>query len=356
MSGEGPVDGVRASARVQGEGCRGGLLTVAPAGSRLAHERVVQLPACIFEHPVVEHSPALVEQPTHVGVARASASRGGVGWCRSAVLVYGHVTADVARAMEADMEGWWCVRHGDALACVEAPSAPEALRRSLDLHAFGDWTDDARELVVFPQDAYPENAGPHDYTRAVLRAHPSPLRRRGSSSRFALTCVAAVAALGLVAGASAETWRGLTVAPEHRCAPYDKKRDYPYPQSVERHIVRELGAVYGPYTGTCFASARETDIEHIVAASEAHDSGLCAADAATKARFARDLTQPHARLTAGEPAREERQGRCGVGSGSQPLLVRSARRRRPAGLRAHHRPARGRGAQAHSCSVREHGA
>ena len=45
---------------------------------------------------------------------------------------------------------------------------------------------------------------------------------------------------------------------------------------------------YGPYTGTCFASARETDIEHIVAASEAHDSGLCAADSATKARFARD--------------------------------------------------------------------
>ena len=178
---------------------------------------------------------------------------------------------------------------GDALACVEAPSAPEAIRRSLDLHALGDWTDDARELVVFPQDAYAENAGPHDYARAVLRATPSPPRRRGSPSRFALTCVAAVAALGLVAGASAETWRGLTVAPEHRCAPYDKKRDYPYPQSVERDIVRELGAVYGPYTGRCFASTTDTDIEHIVAASEAHDSGLCAAGAATKARFARDL-------------------------------------------------------------------
>ena len=53
--------------------------------------------------------------------------------------------------------------------------------------------------------------------------------------------------------------------------------------------MRELGAVYGPYTGTCFASTTETDIEHIVAASEAHDSGLCARDTATKARFARDL-------------------------------------------------------------------
>ena len=47
--------------------------------------------------------------------------------------------------------------------------------------------------------------------------------------------------------------------------------------------------MYAPYTGTCFASTTETDIEHIVAASEAHDSGLCARDAATKVRFARDL-------------------------------------------------------------------
>ena len=192
------------------------------------------------------------------------------------------------------MEGWWCVRYGDALACVEAPSAAAALRRSLDLHPLGDWTDDARQLVVFPQDAYPDHAGPHDYTRAVLNAEPAPLERRrprsrGLGSSLALICLAAVVAFGPVAGVSAETWRGLTVAPEHRCSAYNKKRNYPYPQSVERDIVRELGAVYGPYTGTCFASTTETDIEHIVAASEAHDSGLCAADAATKARFARDL-------------------------------------------------------------------
>ena len=102
-------------------------------------------------------------------------------------------------------------------------------------------------------------------------------------------CLAAVLALGLFHIVSAETWRGLTIAPEHRCSPYDKKRDYPYPQSVERDIVRALGAVYGPYTGTCFASTRETDIEHMVAASEAHDSGLCGADAETRARFSRDL-------------------------------------------------------------------
>ena len=101
--------------------------------------------------------------------------------------------------------------------------------------------------------------------------------------------VAAVVALILSTAAYAETWRELTVAPEHRCAPYDRKRDYPYPQSVEQDIVRQLGAVYGPYTGRCFGSTKETDIEHIVATSEAHDSGLCAADRATRRRFAQDV-------------------------------------------------------------------
>ena len=78
------------------------------------------------------------------------------------------------------MEGWWCVRYGDALAWVEAPTEAEAVRRSLDLHPLGDWTDDARELVVFPQDSYPDNTGRHDYTRAVLNARP-PSGRRSSS-------------------------------------------------------------------------------------------------------------------------------------------------------------------------------
>ena len=50
-----------------------------------------------------------------------------------------------------------------------------------------------------------------------------------------------------------------------------------------------LGGVYGPYTGTCFGSARETDIEHIVATSETHDSGLCASGRTTRRRFAKDL-------------------------------------------------------------------
>ena len=118
---------------------------------------------------------------------------------------------------------------------------------------------------------------------------------RARRERFGARCLAVILpafVLGALAHGSAaavETWRGLVVAPEDRCSPYDKRRDYPYPPSVEQEIVRDLGAVYGPYTAACYASTRETDIEHVVATSEAHDSGLCAADRATRKRFARDL-------------------------------------------------------------------
>ena len=67
------------------------------------------------------------------------------------------------------MKGWWCVRFGDALAWVEAPSEAAVVRRSLDLHPLGDWTGDARDLVVFARDAYPEHAGPPP----LPRSHPA---------------------------------------------------------------------------------------------------------------------------------------------------------------------------------------
>ena len=95
----------------------------------------------------------------------------------------------------------------------------------------------------------------------------------------------------------ADVWRGLVVAPEAPCSPYDAD-DYRYPQSVELEIIRSLGGVYSPYTGRWFASRSDTDIEHIVARSEAHDSGLCATDAATRHRFATDILN----LTLASPA------------------------------------------------------
>ena len=84
-------------------------------------------------------------------------------------------------------------------------------------------------------------------------------------------------------------WRGLTVAAEDPCSPYDPD-DYTYSQSVEPRVIAGMGGiVYGPYTGRMFADRGETDIERIVARSEAHDSGLCDAGSATRKRFSSDL-------------------------------------------------------------------
>ena len=107
-----------------------------------------------------------------------------------------------------------------------------------------------------------------------------------------ILCLVGLVSVGLPAPASEPTvegtWRGLVVTPDSRCSPYNS-RDYTYPRSVEAEIVAELGAIYSPYTGQVFTSTRQTDIEHIVARSEAHDSGLCAADLAVRRRFASDL-------------------------------------------------------------------
>ena len=79
----------------------------------------------------------------------------------------------------------------------------------------------------------------------------------------------------------------LVVAPERRCTPYSRI-DYYYPPSIEQAIIARDG-LESPYNGDVFTSANETHIEHIVALSEAHDSGLCDASPDIKRQFARDL-------------------------------------------------------------------
>ena len=90
--------------------------------------------------------------------------------------------------------------------------------------------------------------------------------------------------------ASTDTWRGLVISDEKRCSPYNRAIDYGYPQSVEAEIVKSMdNKIYSPYTGEYFESTDQTDIDHIVALSEAHDSGLCASDQAAKSKFASDV-------------------------------------------------------------------
>ena len=131
-------------------------------------------------------------------------------------------------------------------------------------------------------------------------AFRGPLLRQCRTS----LCIILAASLHIPA-VSAETWRGLVVEPEDRCSPY-RSNDYSYPQSVEPKIVTELGKIYSPYTGQCFGSIRQTDIEHIVARSEAHDSGLCRADIATRKRFSSDLLN----LTLASPTLNRQQKRA----------------------------------------------
>ena len=123
--------------------------------------------------------------------------------------------------------------------------------------------------------------------------------------RHGVSSCAFLAACLLTEAALSETWRGLVVEPENRCSPY-RSGDYSYPQSVEPKIVTELGKIYSPYTGQCFGSIRQTDIEHIVARSEAHDSGLCRADIATRKRFSSDLLN----LTLASPTLNRQQKRA----------------------------------------------
>ena len=91
---------------------------------------------------------------------------------------------------------------------------------------------------------------------------------------------------------------GIRIVPENRCSPYDSDT-YSYSQSVELQIIASMGgSIYSPYTGQYFQDRGKTDIEHVVARSEAHDSGLCGRGSQAQKTFAGDLLN----LTLADPS------------------------------------------------------
>ena len=86
---------------------------------------------------------------------------------------------------------------------------------------------------------------------------------------------------------SGDNLTGLRVDSENRCSPYDTQ-DYRYPQDIKLNVVASLRSIYSPYTGQYFANIGEVDLDHIVALSEAHDSGLCESSARMREEFASD--------------------------------------------------------------------
>ena len=150
-----------------------------------------------------------------------------------------------------------------------------------------------------------------------MKSSKSKITRAATAAIGVLAVLAVAVATPAPARAQDATWNGLVVAPEARCSPYDSD-DYRYSQSVEDRIIRSLGGIYGPYTGRWFGSKRETDIEHIVARSEAHDSGLCRAGPETKRRFSEDLQN----LTLAAPSVNRNQKRDHDAAGWLPPMNR----------------------------------
>lgn len=83
------------------------------------------------------------------------------------------------------------------------------------------------------------------------------------------------------------SWRGLTVASENRCSPYERD-DYSFKRERHEAELIEIWGFTSPYTGEEFPDLEGIDIDHLIALSEAHDSRLCAASRERKREFGND--------------------------------------------------------------------
>lgn len=90
---------------------------------------------------------------------------------------------------------------------------------------------------------------------------------------------------------AAETWRGLEVQDERSCSTYSRSSFYyQSSQGLERMLADRLNWCL-PYSNqrlTGLTDLGTTDIEHIIALREAHDSGMCSASVEVKREFGND--------------------------------------------------------------------
>ena len=133
----------------------------------------------------------------------------------------------------------------------------------------------------------PTSAGSYDIRSATYQAVDGDNNTAASdaaSLSFTIT-VQPAATLYVGCSADAETWRGLRVCTERPRDGYDRDAFGTGYSTLEDEIIaalpptmKENGQVYTPYSCISFditpSGTAATDIEHIVALAEAHDSGI----------------------------------------------------------------------------------
>ena len=88
-----------------------------------------------------------------------------------------------------------------------------------------------------------------------------------------------------------ERWCGLAVVEEAHVGcpmPYDSHAYRYDADRMEREVARRTTGLFAPYSARVPASLHETDLEHVVARSEAHESGACFLSPVQKRSFAND--------------------------------------------------------------------
>ena len=130
----------------------------------------------------------------------------------------------------------------------------------------------------------PSTAGSYDMTFQAVDGDANTAASDAATLSFTIT-VQPAATPYVGCSADAETWRGLRVCSERARDGYDRDDYGTGYRSLEDEIIAALpatmkadGKVYTPYSCIAFditsSGTAATDIEHIVALAEAHDSGI----------------------------------------------------------------------------------